>query len=584
MGILRADRVSGLGGANAINGSVFFGGDLETNGNYLAVGDSDDFNFGSGDFTIECWVYADALSTNNFEGIIGQWPQNGANALNSWVLEVVGRDLEFYYCYDGANIGSVVQGATMSPKQWNHVMVTRSGNTMYMFHYGGLTGSGTSVTATFNDVSADVTIGGNINSTAMWNGNISNLRIIKGRALHTTASFTPPSTRLTKTSDTVLLCCQSPGDVTQEETGKIITPKRSNSNSSFPVASRRSPDKYDGIPYSVASNTSPLGTGEDHGTTFEDNTKFDTLSYMVPPGGTTAESNRGRAVFGLANAPSNVNNIEYVQIQSEGNAVDFGDLITAQTAGGAGSSSTRGIFGGGQISGKSNVISYVTIATTSNATDFGDLTSERDFVGGLSNSTRGLFLGGRIEPASANSDTVDYVTIASTGNAADFGNLQSIRHGGAGCASATRGLFGGGSPPNGGMNTIDYFTIASAGNGTDYGDLSVARVQPASLSSSTRGIWSGGTTPSHSDVIDYVTIASTGNATDFGNLTVARRGHGAASNSLRGIFNSGEGSPANVNTIDYVTIATTGNAADFGDSTLARLNPAGCSDSHGGIS
>ena len=39
MGILRADRVSGLGGANAINGSVNFAGDLGTNGNYLAVSD-----------------------------------------------------------------------------------------------------------------------------------------------------------------------------------------------------------------------------------------------------------------------------------------------------------------------------------------------------------------------------------------------------------------------------------------------------------------------------------------------------------------------------------------------------------------
>ena len=40
MGVLRSDRVSGLGGANAINGSVNFGGDLGSNGNYLAVGDT----------------------------------------------------------------------------------------------------------------------------------------------------------------------------------------------------------------------------------------------------------------------------------------------------------------------------------------------------------------------------------------------------------------------------------------------------------------------------------------------------------------------------------------------------------------
>ena len=33
MGILRADRITGLGGANAIKGSVFFGSDDESNYN-----------------------------------------------------------------------------------------------------------------------------------------------------------------------------------------------------------------------------------------------------------------------------------------------------------------------------------------------------------------------------------------------------------------------------------------------------------------------------------------------------------------------------------------------------------------------
>ena len=64
MGILRADRITGLGGANAIKGSTKFDGDLNYQGNYLSIGDSDDFNLGSGDFTIEAWIYANALSTN----------------------------------------------------------------------------------------------------------------------------------------------------------------------------------------------------------------------------------------------------------------------------------------------------------------------------------------------------------------------------------------------------------------------------------------------------------------------------------------------------------------------------------------
>ena len=563
MGILRSDRVSGLGGANAINGSVFFGGDQ-----HLRVAASSDFNLADNDFTLECWINFSGFDGTGFDTIT--WSGDiGTAASRSFQWDYKNSSNELRLVISVSDSGTTYASSwTASKDTWYHIAACRSGADLKLFVDGTQIGSTHNIGSNVIDYdNVPYGIGqrrGNLDRGVI--GYISNYRLINGTALYT-SNFTAPAQRLTNIDNTVLLCCQSPGNALKEETGKTIQSVVDNTNNAPPAASHFAPDK-----------------GEDHGTTFTDNTKFDTLSYMVPPGGTTTQSNRGRAVFGLGNAPNSVNNIEYVQIQSEGNAVDFGDLITAQTAGGAGSSSTRGIFGGGQAPSKTNVISYVTIATTSNVTDFGDLSVVRDFVGGLSNSTRGLFLGGRIEPASANSDTVDYVTIASTGNAADFGNLQSIRHGGAGCASATRGLFGGGSPPNGGMNTIDYVTIASAGNGTDYGDLSVARVQPASLSSSTRGIWSGGTTPSHSDVIDYVTIASTGNATDFGNLTVARRGHAAATNSLRGIFNSGEGSPALVNTIDYVTIATTGDAKDFGDCTLARLNSAGCSDSHGGIS
>ncbi len=57
MGILRSDRVSGLGGANAIDGSVFFGRNGTTtavaSGNWLTAYSEDDFKFGTGDFTIE---------------------------------------------------------------------------------------------------------------------------------------------------------------------------------------------------------------------------------------------------------------------------------------------------------------------------------------------------------------------------------------------------------------------------------------------------------------------------------------------------------------------------------------------------
>ena len=194
-------------------------------------------------------------------------------------------------------------------------------------------------------------------------------------------------------------------------------------------------------------------------------------------------------------------------------------------------SSSRGLFGGGYNESYTNTVDYITIESTGNATDFGDLTVARYALAACSSSTRGVFGGG---DTGARSNVIDYVTIASTGNATDFGDLTVARYTLAACSSSTRGLFGGGDT-GARSNVIDYVTIASTGNATDFGDLTVARYTLAACSSSTRGLFGGGDTGARSNVIDYVTIASTGNATDFGDLTVARYYPSACSNAHGGL-------------------------------------------------
>ena len=90
---------------------------------------------------------------------------------------------------------------------------------------------------------------------------------------------------------------------------------------------------------------SGIGT---EGTVFEGDITFDSLNYMTLPKGTTTQSNRGRAVYmvGYAN-PNQVDDIDYLNIQSMGNTIAFGNLTTGKYAMGAGASSTRGIFAGG---------------------------------------------------------------------------------------------------------------------------------------------------------------------------------------------------------------------------------------------
>ena len=81
-----------------------------------------------------------------------------------------------------------------------------------------------------------------------------------------------------------------------------------------------------------------------------------------------------------------------------------------------------GLFGGGYNSGAPggpavNVIDYINIETTGNATDFGDLTVIRYSLGGCSSSTRGVFGGGN--NGSNRTNVIDYITIATVGNATE---------------------------------------------------------------------------------------------------------------------------------------------------------------------
>ena len=66
----------------------------------------------------------------------------------------------------------------------------------------------------------------------------------------------------------------------------------------------------------------------------------------------------------------------------------FGDAAPVGEYGGACASSTRGIFAGGNPD--SNQIAYVEIATEGNFVDFGDLTDARYGASGCSNGHGGL--------------------------------------------------------------------------------------------------------------------------------------------------------------------------------------------------
>jgi len=173
--------------------------------------------------------------------------------------------------------------------------------------------------------------------------------------------------------------------------------------------------------------------------------------------------------------------------------------------------SGRGLFGGGESPVVANIDS-INIQSQGNATNFGDLFVARRIMGGFSSNIRGLWGGGSTP---SNSDVIDYVTIASEGNAIDFGNLTAATDQTAACSSSTRGLVGGGEGPSI-TNVISYVEISTIGNSLDFGDLSENKRGHSGMASATRGFFCGGNNPGSTTVIDVVTIASKGNAIKFG--------------------------------------------------------------------
>jgi len=302
--------------------------------------------------------------------------------------------------------------------------------------------------------------------------------------------------------------------------------------------------------------------------------------------------NRGRGLIGGGH--SYVSTIQYWEIATLGNALNFGDLTNARAfIAGNVANETRGIFGGGRNPAvHTNRIDYVTIASQGNAIDFGDQSRAFMASGGMSSSTRGIFAGG-YAPSLPDLD-MEYIQISTLGDALDFGDLFTGAYYSGTVSSPVRGVYAGGNNPSGSVSTIQNLTIASLGNMIKFGDLTVSRFSCAGGGNSVRGIFCGGYVPTapsgkkRRQDMDYVTIASEGNAITFGDaLPSATTGigqrSGSGSNQTRAVWAGGQDNSTTVNVMEFVTIATTGNSQDFGDLGIAQRAGATLSDSHGGL-
>ena len=297
-----------------------------------------------------------------------------------------------------------------------------------------------------------------------------------------------------------------------------------------------------------------------------------------------------RGIFMGGESPSRIDVIEFITLNSTGNAGDFGDLTQSVSRGAAVGSRTRGVRGRGSTPSYTDTMDFITIAQFGDATDFGDSTVTTHTSGALSDATRGVFFGG-YNPSS--SQVIDYITIASTGDAVDFGDMVAPINRICGFASPVRGIIGGGSyaspsPATGASKNIQYINIQAKGNAVDFGNLTKTKFQFQGSSNAVRGVFGGGRTATpaddgeNDDDMDYITIATLGDAIDFGDMSTGNRMRTAgASSETRGTISGG--GPSLTDRIDYFEFASIGDMIDFGDLTASKQNNMGLSNGHGGL-
>jgi len=171
-------------------GSTYFDG----TGDYLIVNGNSNLALGSGDFTVEGWFYI-GTNTSIWRAlvIIGNSNDNGIYLSTSNTLT---------WFESGAQASS----ATVIPSSWNHFAVSRQGTTLRLFLNG--VKSSSDYTTSTNYTRTSVYIGSNGTGGEPYTGYLSDIRVVKGTAVYTSA-FTPPTAPLTAIANTSLLTCQT---------------------------------------------------------------------------------------------------------------------------------------------------------------------------------------------------------------------------------------------------------------------------------------------------------------------------------------------------------------------------------------
>lgn len=188
--------ISVVGSAQVDTAQSVFGGAsiyLPTN-SCLTLADSADWYFGTGDFTIDCWVrYAGLPGDSVGAGYVGQIVSDSNYwFFGTWKDAGSTHKLRFAQFENGSlTLFRQYSWATIATNTWYHVAVVRTGNTFIIFLNGVNVSQGDDTDDVAN-FAAGLYIGRMTLSGHYLNGWLDEVRVSKGIARWTT-DFTPPT-------------------------------------------------------------------------------------------------------------------------------------------------------------------------------------------------------------------------------------------------------------------------------------------------------------------------------------------------------------------------------------------------------
>ena len=168
-----------------------FSGHFDGN-DYLYSAHSTDWEFGTGNFTIDLWVNFSTVTKVGFVSHGG--PIIGSDRLG-WVFMWQPDDNTIAFREVASGTSPTFQisyGWIPTTNVWYHVAVSRSGNNFYLFINGSVVATSSTTSSMVVSSSYNLKVG--TNSAAEWslNGYMDEVRISKGIA-RWTSNFTPPT-------------------------------------------------------------------------------------------------------------------------------------------------------------------------------------------------------------------------------------------------------------------------------------------------------------------------------------------------------------------------------------------------------